>query len=298
MEVTILRPTAAEECYHVVPADPGAGSCPGSGADSRGYICARVRARDAKFQFPPPATSAVGGVPRAAGDADHVFARVYDGHVDENTLGVPWYHPDPLADPCTRRGNWEGNFTWHFPQLFGTLHGPAPGVLSTLVVWAVFPGGTGPVEVRRFSRFYGWTAGQVECELGGGSGCGSESVAGGGGIVAAVGLTLAPLLWNVTAAGFAAGKALFNGPWALALRGTPNGHCTWDNGGDGEKIPRVELTCESPVVTTWRLALRHGADVVEYTRDAGEWNPVGANDLRRTACAAGTAPDRLTLTPG
>jgi hypothetical protein len=114
-----------------------------------------------------------------------------------------------------------------------------------------------------------------------------------------VALTTVPAIWALLASGFELGKALFNGPWALALRSPANGHCIWDNGGDGIRIPLVELRCESPLVTTWQLTLRHGAEVVEYTRAATEWNPLGVNDVHHKANGvAQNAPAHLTLTPG
>ncbi len=134
-------------------------------------------------------------------------------------------------------------------------------------------------------------------------GCGSIYGSGGMMVGAApkgsVALSMAPLMWGLLVAGFEAGRGLLNGQWALDLKHVVGGYCVWDNGGDGETTPLVELRCESPFAVTWKLTLKHGAVSEEYTRPATEWDPLTANVVRRagTPPAAGVA-DQLTVIPG
>jgi hypothetical protein len=121
------------------------------------------------------------------------------------------------------------------------------------------------------------------------------------GYTAGVALSMAPLLWELVAKGFEAGKTIFNGAWVLDLRHVVGGYCVWDNGGDGVKVPHVELRCESPLVTTWELTFRNGSGTsVRYTRRAVDWNPLASNVLHRDTNgeATTTAPDEITVTPG
>ena len=116
---------------------------------------------------------------------------------------------------------------------------------------------------------------------------------------AQVALTTAPLVWGLVVAGFQLGRTLLDGPLALRFRDGDGGFCRWDNGGDGLETPHVELRCESPLVTTWRLTIRHEShDPVVYDRPATEWNPLTANVIRRADHAGVAVPEQLTLIPG
>ncbi|WP_157369460.1 hypothetical protein [Zavarzinella formosa] len=134
----------------------------------------------------------------------------------------------------------------------------------------------------------------------GGSGpCGSQNASQPAKSSASVALTTAPLVWGLLTAGLEIGRSFLNGPLALNFRDGTEGFCVWDNGGDGEQTPHVELRCESPMVTAWRLTIRRGSEApVEYVRPATEWNPLTPNVIYRAAKADTAAPEQLTLIPG
>lgn len=261
MSINDLRPFVAETDYHVVL----------QGSGTRGVICARVRVFDAVGKQ----------------SVDTVHGRLYD-------QGQTIPQDPPVGDTLLRQGTAEGNDVYFFSSLPNALAGQSPGAQNHLAVWAAYVGGAkeGPVDIP----FKGVSAAQTECELSSAGAApresGTQQRPGG------VPLATAPLLWSLLAAGFEAGKAVFNGPWALTLRRSACGVCAWDNGGDGHHTPFVELCCESPLATTWRLTLRNGCgEAVEYTQPAGEWNALGPNVLRRSGDTA-AAPDTLTVTPG
>src|SRR5204862_1019558 len=144
--------------------------------------------------------------------------------------------------------------------------------------WAVYPG-SGAAEEKAVQHFYGICASQVECALGSGMGMAATMTA--SSEPATVPLALAPVLWNLEAAGFSGAAEVFNGNHLLRLRHTIGGYCVWDNDGDGADEPRVELRCESPSVHMWQLSFHHKKkEAAEYTHPAKEWAPLGANDMR------------------
>ncbi|MDB5312821.1 MAG: hypothetical protein JWO38_7023 [Gemmataceae bacterium] len=245
------------------------------------------------------------GVICAHGDAtiDRHFFQEIASRVEAKILQVFDQNDPTLYNPPsgTTVAHVDGFGKWRCENIPGAICGPdsAPRP-NTLVVWFTFGTGSGSgVHVeRRVRAFSGVCAPNTNCCEGSGSGAASLAQAG---AVQTVALATAPVLWVLLAAGFEAGKALLNGPWALALRGAGNGFCAWDNGGDGARVPHVELRCESPLASTWRLTFRHGADTVsEYTRAAAEWNPLAPNVLHRSGngATAGVAPAHLTITPG
>ena len=210
--------------------------------------------------------------------------------------GIVTPPPSPPAGAVTLRVHDNGPWgPWTIP---GAVSGPPPtGAANTLAIWAVHGSGAPALVTRQFTGVPG--SGSNCCGSGSGSGGppihkharGPQSVA----------VTTAPLLWTILAAGFEAGKSLFNGQWALTLRPVAGGVCVWDNGGDEAQAPLVELRCESPLATTWRLSFRHGPEtVVEYTRAATEWNTLAANVVHKAGngVALGTVPTHLTVTPG
>lgn len=214
--------------------------------------------------------------------------------------------PGPPAPPAGTPIIPVANGAWGPAGVGGAVCGPkAAPLANTLIVWFTVPTTTGPDIVTVTLNFMGVCAAAVDC-CDGGSGFGSGSGSGGSmspmqAAPGSIAVATAPLLWAVLASGFEAGKALFNGPWALNLRPAPSGVCVWDNGSDGADSPLVELQCESPIATTWRLTFRQGTDtVVEYALPATEWNPLGANVVTKVGngVADGTVPDHLTVTPG
>lgn len=174
---------------------------------------------------------------------------------------------------------------------------PSGGVLY-IAVW-LMNDNTVPSTVgdRNKTSFSASDTAGIGCP-GCGSGSGPMGVAAGGGTTAgAVALSMAPLMWGLLVSGFEAAKGVLNGPFALDLKHVVGGYCVWDNGGDGAATPRVELRCESPLVTTWRLTLTHGATVETYTRPAAEWNPLTPNAVVRAGRTDKGVPDQLILTP-
>ncbi len=169
----------------------------------------------------------------------------------------------------------------------------------TMAAWTVDTAGNrvGTPEVVVFQGTLNAGTGCETVCCGSGSGSGGMQV--GTAPYGSVALSMAPLMWGLLVAGFEAGRGLLNGQWALDLKHVVGGYCVWDNGGDGEKTPLVELRCESPFAVTWKLTLKHGAVSEEYTRPATEWDPLTANVVRRagTPPAAGVA-DQLTVIPG
>jgi len=135
------------------------------------------------------------------------------------------------------------------------------------------------------------------CVGSGSGGIGSIGIVSGSAAKGQVALSMAPLMWGLLVSGFEAAKGVLNGPFALDLKHVVGGYCVWDNGGDGAATPRVELRCESPLVTTWRLTLTHGATVETYTRPAAEWNPLTPNAVVRAGRTGTGVPDQLILTP-
>src|SRR5262249_11508200 len=123
----------------------------------------------------------------------------------------------------------------------------APGAKLTMYAWTIV--GTGPPSVD-IQPFYGLEGGGTDCCAGSvilGSSHASQTARG-------VPLTLAPIVWSILATGFGAGAGMFNGTWTLTLRQILGGVCLWDNGGDRNGTPRVELLCESPLAQTWQLS--------------------------------------------
>jgi hypothetical protein len=156
-------------------------------------------------------------------------------------------------------------------------------------------------------NFCGRCADQTDCGSGSAvyfcSGSGSAAGGGGGGPAAAVLLATAPLHWALGAAGFLGTLAGFNGRWLLRLRddrrdaGPTGGDCVWDNGPD-ETSARVELRCQGPLYSVWRLTFRGSGQSVEYTRTACGWNELGVNVLAAPAEGhAGLAPAAVTVEP-
>jgi hypothetical protein len=158
-----------------------------------------------------------------------------------------------------------------------------------VVAWEVAATGSGPVTLSRDSqRVYGVLGGGVDCcAYGSGSGPITRREAAGSGEAVA----LAPAKWRLPA------ECLpdpFGGPpggvWLLSLRAA--GH--WDSGAEAPDLPRVELSCEGPPQSLWRLRLRHGPLSREYTAPAA-WFAVGP--LTLTAADPGDFPATLTTTP-
>ncbi len=210
-----------------------------------------------------------------------VSAFVYDGHVDggdDPPNGAPSYSPD--------------GDTWYFAALaVADCANASPFPPFTLKVWAVAAGTT---LSRARHHIWGKCASQVDC------GSGPTEMKGGGAPAAVRLLAMAPLQWALSVAEFLGeGYGAFNGPWLLSLREGP-GDCVWDNGGDGAAVPLVELRCEGPLLATWRLRFRRGERVVEYSRPAADWGPLGANvftTLTANGSDPGLVPSAVTVVP-
>jgi len=271
MSVEILCPEGGSVPHPVVPS--GTGSVP------RGIICAHGEAtREIES----------GGF-KEVQVAGAVFAMIFDSF-------DPMSPANDLPPPGALKITPGAGGLWKSEMVPGARHSAvAPFPPCVLVIWAMF-GGTGLV-IRRDVGFLGITAAAVDCcdEAGTGGHLRRHQA----GAAAGVALTRAPVLWSLLAAGFEGARAVFNGPWLLALRPGGAGHCTWDNGGDGSRVPRVELRCESPLAVTWLLTFRDGPGaVVEYALPAAEWAPLGPNVLRRRGEGPPAAPDALTIIPG
>lgn len=241
--------------------------------------------------------------PGGTGTFDSVWALVYEGFKDLNSTDVP--DTPPNGTPSV--GPMGVSDLWYFPKVPGARcqQGGSGGFLCTLVVWAKYPG-VYQFEKGGFRHFYGVCGSQVSCPPPAGGAFGAAVSGAAAGTAAGLGrqaLSLAPAVWALVAAGFTAGKhLLFNGTWALRLRGSRDGHCFWENDGDGVTSPLVQLRCESPLAAVWHLTFRHGADcVLHYRRPAAEWDMFAANALALLAednGAAAAAPATLTVTPG
>ncbi len=108
----------------------------------------------------------------------------------------------------------------------------------------------------------------------------------------------APLQWVLRVAGFTGDLACFNGSWRLDARNPRDGRRAWDNGGDADASPLVELSCDGQ--GTRRLLFRLGGFSVTYARAAGSWNALGSNILAGPTAAGGctgTAPPSLVIEP-
>jgi hypothetical protein len=168
------------------------------------------------------------------------------------------------------------------------------GAMLTLAAWTIV--GTGQPSLATV-YFYGLEGGGDDCCAGSGLvGVAPPQ------LVRGVPLTLAPIVWSILATGFGAGAGMFNGTWTLTLRQILGGVCLWDNGGDGNGTPGVELCCESPLAQTWQLSFRtNSKPPIRYTLPADQWNTVSANVMSLSVSAgfpANAVPRSLTVKPG
>jgi hypothetical protein len=265
MSIRIVHPTSGHETAVV----------PEGGTGPTGHIAACVQA----FRFETTNRDTI----------TNVYAKVYRKLL---TSAPPMPSGLPPGQP-------RGNDFWYFDHLSDATYDVHPALdNNTIVAWAEVSG-TGAM-LTDLVTFKGVRATDTDCPpCGSGSGTFPAFAPPPGGGCGCLALATVPLVWTLLAAGFKAGSALLNGSWDMHLRLTEGDFCAWDNGGDGVAIPRVELRCESPVVTTWRLRLRHATTSVEYTRPASEWNPLAANVLHRFGAdrVAGAA-DLITVIPG
>jgi hypothetical protein len=240
--VSIIRPGQNEPANVVV------------GSPS-GFICARGEvAQDAKERF----------------ETITIFAKIYQGVTAGDTS------PPPGTQSTTTTTT-----NWYFPQVFGATCSVGSGFpQQTLKVWAF--AGTGFLGTAT-QNFTGVCAAQVDCGLGSGGPPGSGSLSAtrgfGAGMASRVSsiVSAAPRRWSVGPLDADDPDSPFTGRWLLRHRPTLDGHCIWDNGGDGTSIPHIELRCEGPLLSTWQLCLRLGERVVRYLKCAEVWNALAAN---------------------
>lgn len=145
--------------------------------------------------------------------------------------------------------------------------------------------------VHSATSFAGKCSDRTNCTGGTGSGPGFYFERGRPAQVVAI----APERWGVEVVGFA-GKVAgeFNKSWTLGLSDAPY---LWHNGGDGTTTPRVELSCDGPNATEWRLTLRLGGSREQFAAPAVGWRNLAANSLKRQGSGRGQGPDTLTVSP-
>jgi len=146
--------------------------------------------------------------------------------------------------------------------------GPANNPVDVQVaIWVRYSQPTG--WKLQSQNFLGVCANDTQCGGGGPPKSKTQKTAG-----------LAPQRVSVTALGFVlAGTTVFNGTWQLTLRQLADLVCLWDNGGDGQETPRVELCLAAPQSTEWRLRFQHREHQVDYIQVVEEWKWLGENTL-------------------
>ena len=240
----------------------------GSGSGTTGYVCSSGSAL----------------VSTASGPVAEAWAQV----IQLNGTVPP--APDPAI---STKGRPTGQSTWEVSLAAGGSDIPgascaaaAPLPENTLAVW---------VKMQNESTYRTGSSNFIG-QCGGATACG-----GGGGMAAfdaALSVTFGPVQWNLDVAGFLeAHNGGFNGAWVLSLRVTVGPGPVWDNGGDGELIPHIELRCPGPGERAWRLRLRHGPALAEYEAEAAERHALGRLTLGRLAAALDAVPAALTLEP-
>jgi hypothetical protein len=236
----------------------------GSGSGPLGFICAEGTALS------------VGGV-----DPQAVRGKVLPFGVEPNDV------PEPGAIPGTVRGN-----NWcikrgvpSFQDIpgaqAGTAYNPAP---NTLAIWVSYGGS--PTHWEPTSQdFQGVASTDTEC--GASADCNPRFLERGQYAYGSV-VDTAPLQWLAVVSGLLEGAgAVLNGSWLLTLRPQAELRCLWDNGGDGARVPHVQLCHDGLQPLEWVLTLRHGPHSLRCTRPAHEWNGLGANVLSRPGEADG-----------
>jgi hypothetical protein len=165
--------------------------------------------------------------------------------------------------------------------------GPAAApVKNKLVVYYIYPSGLWTKDVFFFD---GECSNQTDCE--------AEGVTCPAAAARAAG---PPPAWKTTVQGFAGdGLELFNEAWRLERRSSCAQPPVWDNGLDGQKQPRVELS--RPSNGPWRLRFQLGQRAIDYTKPPETWSYDGMNILTAVTTTGvsprASLPASIMLTP-
>lgn len=157
----------------------------------------------------------------------------------------------------------DGGFTWHWNDgnsnaVEGADHS-ASGVPNLLAVWRKKP--LLPLVFGPTTPFIGVTGTDTPCGTGSGTG-----------MLPMLGGKLFPAVWCASFEKFPDALGVFNAMWAL--RQAPGSPVpTWNNGGDGVKSAKVQLTLEKNV---WELVLTLGPIKVVYSTPVrgGTFGPI------------------------
>jgi hypothetical protein len=171
----------------------------------------------------------------------------------------------------------------------GSGSGSGSGTANTLGLWIDW--GSDPLEVQ-VVNFFGCCSTHTDCTS-------MFASVPQPALMTAAAPGAVPQQWRVSVEGFSStGQgALLNKEWILVLREQGNGLRVWDNGGDGKKVPYVELR-SCPAGGDWRLTLELGNAAVGYGKPAGEWRPLSRNTLTLAEKKGQRkVPESLTVEP-
>jgi hypothetical protein len=165
------------------------------------------------------------------------------------------------------------------------------GTDNKLAVWAIVSGQTTPLF--QSVTFSGVRDTDTEC--GGGS---VTLVAGAASQSAVIGT--APGEWQVAGEGFGDGpEASLNRAWRVRLRTGAALEAVWDNGGDGQTVPAVELR-HCPLKGCWDLVFRFRSVLIVYRSSGADWHWLGVNVLllaAETSVGFRHVPSQVRLLP-
>lgn len=240
-----------------------------------GYICAQGNAKN--------------------GDGDgarYVFGKVYPHGATPAAappVGTVWALPNASGDY-----SFDGGDTREIPHAAHNAGGTAQ---NTLAIWADYGAGTAgnPTYSLYTKDFNGQTnaEGKTDCQLtGSGSGSGMAT---GSGMASGSGSMKAPREWRVIGMGFKGAARVFN--FCALLRLRDDGGLPWSNGGDGEDVPRIELS--QLKAGDWQLRFQTSEAEVAYRCPAVAWNQLGDNTLALEGVRPddAVAPERIEVTP-
>jgi hypothetical protein len=92
---------------------------------------------------------------------------------------------------------------------------------------------------------------------------------------------LAPVAWQLRTTGFAGTGAIhFNGNWTLQLVKSQHQGVLYCNGGDAVSVPRIQLSCGSPVASTWELSFELSGKRVCYSRSTAQFDCQSGNSFQ------------------
>jgi hypothetical protein len=105
----------------------------------------------------------------------------------------------------------------------------------------------------------------------------------------------APREWRVIGTGFAGAARVFN--FSALLRLQESSGLVWNNGGNGQDVPRIELARLE--TGDWRLVYQSSAAEVAYRCPAVAWNQLGENTLALEGVRPddASAPGKIEVTP-